>query len=216
MISWISYTVYMITIALTAVGFILMGSRKSRFSYYTKSNNAFNCYQSLIKGMKKLDFKNAGKRQKVEKEIYEGISFMRNILTLNGGKEIRADIIIEELAKRKGVLQPVYIKMLGYLRLNRGKEAVLAFDEMVGHSSGKEYASLLIKWDEINPDELGEILISMQRASREKRITDQKRRDELISDLIYLPVVLNVLIVFINFLYVSYFLDQQEMLMRFF
>jgi hypothetical protein len=33
-----------------------------------------------------------------------------------------------------------------------------------------------------------------------------------ISDLIYLPVVVNKLVIFINFIYVAYFIDQKEML----
>lgn len=216
MIEAITYSVYIVIIGLFAIGLGLIGRRNSRFSYYTNRNKALGFYECLRKFIKEMDFKKAVRQRKAEKEIYEGISFMRNVLTLNAGKEIRADIIIEKLANRKGVLQPVYAKMLGYLRLNRASEAILAFNDANCGANGKEYASLLVKWDEINPEELEEILISIQRATRESRITAQKKRDEIISDLIYLPVVLNVLAVIINFLYVSYFLDQQEMLMRFF
>jgi hypothetical protein len=46
----------------------------------------------------------------------------------------------------------------------------------------------------------------------EVSLTLRKKRDETISDLIYLPVVVNLMIVFINFIYVAYFLDQKEML----
>jgi hypothetical protein len=211
----ITILIYIIIALLTGIGFILLGSKKSRFSYYTNRNKAFGYFVNLMDFAKKMDFKKASRQRKVEKEIYEGISFMRNILTLNAGKQIRGDVIIEKLANRSGVLQPVYVKMLGYLRLNRASEALLTFNNSSSQISGKEYASLLIKWDEINPEELSEILISIQRAAREKRITDQKRRDEIMSDLVYLPVVLNVLIIIINFLYISYFLDQQEMLMKF-
>jgi len=212
----ITYVIYMIAVILFLIGIILLGSEKRRFSYYTGRNKAFSYYENFIESIRQIDFKKVGRQRKVEKEIYEGISFMRNILTLNAGKQIRGDVIIEKLANRKGVLQPVYVKMLGYLRLNRSSEAVLVFNNSNCQSSGKEFASLLVKWDEINPEKLGEILISIQRAAREKRITEQKRRDEIISDLVYLPVVLNVLIIIINFLYISYFLDQQEMLKRFF
>jgi len=206
----------MFVLGLLVLGVQFIVHNNARFSYYTKRNKAKNMMEAMMKLTKTVDLKNAGRKRKEEKEIYEGISFMRNILTLNAGQEIRADVIIEKLANRKGILQPAYVKMLGCLRLNRASEAVAAFDATGCQANGKEYASLLTKWDEINPEELSEILISIQRGAREKRITEQKRRDEMISDLIYLPVVLNVLMIFINFLYVSYFLDQQEMLMRFF
>ncbi len=212
----ITYVIYIAAVVLLGTGILLLGSRKSRFSYYTNKNKAFSYYEGFLESIEKIDFKKAGRQRKAEKEIYEGISFMRNILTLNAGKQIRGDVIIEKLANRKGVLQPVYVKMLGYLRLNRVSEAIMVFNDSHCQTSGKEYASLLVKWDEIDPDELGEILTSIQRAAREKRITEQKRKDEIISDLIYLPVVLNVLIILINFLYISYFLDQQEMLTKIF
>lgn len=212
----ITYFIYIAAMVLLGTGILLLGSRKSRFTYYANRNKAFVYYERLLESIQKMDFKKVGRQRKAEKEIYEGISFMRNILTLNAGKQIRGDVIIERLANRNGVLQPVYVKMLSYLRLNRAGEAVLAFNDSNCQASGKEYASLLVKWDEIDPGELGEILTSIQRAAREKRITEQKKRDEMISDLIYLPVVLNVLIIIINFLYISYFLDQQEMLTQFF
>src|SRR5665648_1203057 len=206
----ITYVIYIAAIVLMETGFILLGSKKSRFSYYTNRNKALSYYESFMESLRRIDFKKAGRQRRAEKEIYEGISFMRNILTLKTGKQIRGDVIIEKLANRKGVLQPVYVKMLGYLRLNRASEAVLAFNESNCQTSGKEYASLLVKWDEINPDELGEILTSIQRASREKRITEQKRRDEIISDLVYLPVVLNVLLLLSIFFTFHIFLTSRK------
>lgn len=212
----IAILVYIIDFFLLAGGIRLLLQNKGRFRYYANKDKALNYIDSLKKFMEGTDLKKASRKRRVEKEIYEAISFLRNILTLNAGKEVRGDVLMEKLAVRKGVLQPVYGKMLGLTRLNRASEAVLAFNDSACPTSGKELASLLIKWDEMNPEELGEILISIQRAARERRTTEQKKRDELISDLVYLPVVLNVLVIFINFLYVSFFLDQQEMLMQFF
>ena len=151
--------------------------------------------------------------QASEKEIYEGISFLRNLLTLNAGREIRADQVIEQLSCRHGVLKPVYLRMLGLLRLNRPREAIAVFHQESGGDPGsREYASLLVKWDEIDPMDLGEIMISMQKSFRERKITREKRMDEVISDVIFLPVMLNVVVLFLNFLVVAFFLEQQEML----
>lgn len=212
----ITLLIYGVAMILFVTGNLLFHLPKNRFPYSGKNNKSIGKDGILAKYIKTLNFKKASRQRRIEKEIYEGISFMRNILMLNGGKNIRADVMIEKLANRKGLLQPVYVEMLSCLRINRASDAMMAFEELGVDAKGKEYASLLIKWDEINPEELGEILISIQKATRENRMTEQKRRDEMISDLVYLPVVLNVLIIFVNFLYISYFLDQQEMLMRFF
>jgi hypothetical protein len=47
------------------------------------------------------------------------------------------------------------------------------------------------------------------------RLTEQKKKDEMISDMVYFPVVVNILVIFVNFIYVAYFLDQKEMLQMF-
>ena len=48
--------------------------------------------------------------------------------------------------------------------------------------------------------------------SMKDRLTKQKRRDEMVSDLVYFPVVVNAMAVLMNFIYVAYFLQQKEAL----
>ena len=49
-------------------------------------------------------------------------------------------------------------------------------------------------------------------ALREDRLTRQKRRDEMVSDLVYFPVVVNAMAVLMNFIYVAYFIQQRDAL----
>jgi len=55
-----------------------------------------------------------------------------------------------------------------------------------------------------------ETLTSYQKAIEQVRLTKQKKWDELISDLIYFPVIMNVMMILINFIYVAYFIDQRN------
>ncbi|NLP29849.1 MAG: hypothetical protein GX363_01820 [Clostridiales bacterium] len=155
------------------------------------------------------------KKEKMDIEIYEAISFLRNITSI-GGEFISADSILDQLKEHRGLLSPIYSRMLRLLRQNQKEEAIKYFYDAVGTEISKDFARLLIQWDEINPKDLMEILLSHQRNIKEVRLTIQKRRDEMISDFIYLPVVFNVMLIFINFIYVSYLLDQKEMLMMLF
>lgn len=155
---------------------------------------------------------NKSKKQKMDMEIYEAISFLRNITAIGKGNSASADTIIEQLAQHRGLLSPVYNKMLRYLRQNQKEAAIQYFSDAVGTEISKDFARLLIQWDEIDPGQLMETLLSHQKNIKEVRITIQKRRDEIVSDIIYLPVVTNVMLVFINFIYVGYFIDQKEML----
>lgn len=205
--------IYTFFLFLLVAGLQMMPVQEKRIHYRSEAET-----NRRLERLKKIpglwkDWLKRRRLQAAEREMYEGISFLRNLLTLNAGREIRADQVIEQLSCRHGVLKPVYLRMLGLLRLNRPREAIAVFhQESGGDPAGREYASLLVKWDEIDPVDLAEIMISMQRSFREKKITRQKRQDEVISDLIFLPVMLNVVVLFLNFLVVAFFMEQKEML----
>nr|WP_315024005.1 hypothetical protein [uncultured Aminipila sp.] len=156
------------------------------------------------------------RNQMADKEIYEGISFLRNIISIDRGKQVSTDFIIEQLSQREGALQSIYIKMLSLLRVNKKKEAQQTMADSLETPIGKEFAGLLLRWDEINPLELSEILLSHQKSIKEIRMTEQRRKDEIISDFLYFPVVFNVILIFINFIYVGYFINQKEVLQMLF
>jgi hypothetical protein len=152
------------------------------------------------------------RKERMDREIQEGISFLRNAIAIGRGKVAGSDPMIEELCGHRGLLSPIYGQMLRLLRHNKKTDAISYFSEAVNTDAAKEYGRLLIQWDEIDPRELMETLISHQKNMNEVSLTLRKKRDETISDLIYLPVVVNLMVVFINFIYVAYFLDQKQML----
>ncbi|GAB1475693.1 hypothetical protein MASR2M70_05250 [Bacillota bacterium] len=178
--------------------------RKAGQGLNLRNSKLFRLYSELME---------RSRREGADIEIYEAISFMRNTIAIGKGGSLSSDALIEELILRKGNLAPVYGKTLHFLRQNQKDAAAEYFAGATGTKTGKEFARMLIKWDEIEPEQLSETLLSHQINIRETRSTIQKRRDEMVSDLIYLPVVVNIMLIFINFIYVGYFIDQREMLM---
>lgn len=157
----------------------------------------------------------AYREKKMDREIFESITFLRNMASIEKGRNSSTDYIIEKLSEHNGLLQPIFIRMLNLLRMNQPKEAAALFSQKVGTPASRDFAGLLIQWDRLEPAELLETLLSYEKSMKAMRLTDQKRRDEIISDLIYFPVVVNILVIFINFIYVAYFIDQKEMLQMF-
>lgn len=155
------------------------------------------------------------RERKMDREIFESITFLRNLASIEKGRSSSTDFIIEKLSEHNGLLQPIFIKMLNLLRINQPKEAAALFSQGVGTPASRDFAGLLIQWDRLEPSEMLETLLSYEKSMKAVRMTDQKRKDEIISDLIYFPVVVNILVIFINFIYVAYFIDQQEMLKMF-
>lgn len=182
----------------------------------------YRSWESFLESRKKnrpfeilFRFIRSYRERKMDREIFESITFLRNLASIEKGRSSSTDSIIEKLSEHNGLLQPIFIKMLNLLRMNQPKEAAALFSQRVGTTASRDFAGLLIQWDRLEPGELIETLLSYEKSMKAVRLTDQKRKDEIISDLIYFPVVINILVIFINFIYVAYFIDQKEMLKMF-
>lgn len=147
---------------------------------------------------------------KKDMEIYQSIALLRNMIKSNKFSKLSSDYMIEQIAIYSELLRNTYLKALNLLRLNRKQEAINLFSSEVGTKVSLDFGRILIELEKMDTRELDEILISLQKNIREERITRLKKNDEIISDILYLPVVVNVLLIFINFLYVSYFINQKN------
>ena len=147
---------------------------------------------------------------KKDMEIYQSIALLRNMIKTNKFNKLSSDYMIEQLAIYSELLRNTYFKVLNLLRLNKKQEAIQLFSSEVRTKVSSDFGRLIIELENMENRELDEILISLQKNIREERITKQKKNDELISDILYIPVVLNVLLIFINFLYVAYFINQKN------
>ncbi|MCL1810059.1 MAG: hypothetical protein FWG42_09895 [Clostridiales bacterium] len=211
------FIVYAVTVVLVAAGVFLIRGRQNtirlhRMNMVLSGRRFVSKAGALSKKMKFREWLVKRKGEKIDKEIYESISFLRNILALGDGRRVGADHVIEQLSQREGALQPVYIRMLRFLRLGKLEDAIKAFSSEAFTPTGFEFGNLLLKWDAVDPAELVEILISYQKGIKEARSTVQRKRDELVSELIYFPVVINVFVIFINFIVVGYFMEQKHLL----
>jgi hypothetical protein len=147
---------------------------------------------------------------KKDMEIYQSIALLRNMIKSNKFSKLSSDYMIEQLAVYSELLRNTYFKVLNLLRLNRKQEAIQLFSSEVRTKVSSDFGRLIIELENMENRELDEILISLQKNIREERITKLKKNDEIISDILYIPVVLNVLLIFINFLYIAYFINQKN------
>lgn len=213
----ITWLVYLSAVTAFGAGLLLANPRErfrrlSRAADWGKEIRKLRPEHFLVKIAPLEALLQKRREEKANLEICEGISFLRNMTMLWQGRFLSADAMVEQLAAKRGMLSLHYGAMLRLLRQNQKEAAAKAFAEGAGTEISGDFARLLVQWDELDPEQLMETLLSYQLAIKEVRATQRRQRDELISDLIYLPVVINVMLVFINFIYVGYFIDQKEML----
>ena len=161
-------------------------------------------------------FSTGRRKDRLMLELSESLAYIRNIAVLGQAGQISAEMLLSELSGFAKLLGPVFSDMAVSLRQGDNKKASEALYSALGESSARDIGSFLASWEDIPPAELLQSIDLYRSGIIEARLTRQRRRDEIISDLVYFPVVLNCMVVLLNFLYVAYFLQQKELLSFFF
>ena len=168
----------------------------------------------LVNGYNK--FQSNRKKAKLMKELSDGLSYLKNITILGRGESISAELMLEELSDFSPGLSKTYLSMARNLSLNEKTFAQEALYEVTGNNYARDIGAFLASWEDIPQGELLSSIEAYINVIREEQVTKQKSKDEFISDLVYFPVVVNCMLVLLNFIYVSYFIEQEEMLAQLF
>lgn len=145
-------------------------------------------------------------------ELSESLAYVKNVVVLGRGESISAELLLTELADASKKLAPAYTDMAHYLHMNEKLRAGEILGKLIPGSYARDIGSFLAGWEDVEQEELLPAVDMFQTALREERLTRQKKRDEFISDVIYLPVVANCMVVLLNFIYIAYFIPQRESL----
>ncbi len=156
------------------------------------------------------------RRDKLKDELAESLSYTRNIAVLGSRTHISAGMLLSSLAEQSVLLKPVFLDMAHAMNVNDRKRASEALYSVLKEPYAKDIGGMFASWEDIEPGGLLQTLEVYRSMLREERITRIRKKDELVSDLIYFPVVLNCMVVLLNFLYVAYFLQQKELMELFF
>jgi len=154
----------------------------------------------------------AKNRSVMERELSEGLAYIKNIVILGRGTELSSETILAELSDMSSVLSPVYLRMASYMHINEKKKASDCLYEAVGQPYARDIGDLLSGWEDIPPSELTGNIEAFRSVMLEARDTARQRSDETVSDLLYFSIVANAMAVLLNFVYVGFFIEQAEML----
>jgi len=164
-----------------------------------------------------LFLRTAKKEELVNKELYSALSVLRNHASAdNAGAAVTTDYILDQFSRTDGFLAKHYAGALRLLRTGRRAEAIGYFTAAAGVELARDFIMLVLDWDAVSPSKLTKTVGAMQNALKEVRTTKLIRSNEALSDLVYLPVVACVLVIFVNFIYVAYFAEQRALLAEIF
>lgn len=146
------------------------------------------------------------KRDKADKdgELLEILMLLKNLMIQLRNSPKGADYIIEYLLGVAELTKPAFLKFLNQLRLGQPENAESIFIEEIGTQLAADTARILVQLDNVEPITLEQSLISIQNEIKEIGNTYKQTKNELYSDLILIPIILTIMLEFLNFLVVSY------------
>jgi len=214
-----------LTIALVfSIGMLLMipGTEKMTANAYRLNPNrrpGSSAFKDVIEKVTVVcggyikGFRAPGKNEQIQREIYSALSILRNHAA---AESVTTDYLLEYFSLSEGTLREAYAGALRLLRTGRSEEAAEYFSAAAGTVFARDFIALILDWDAIDPGKQKQTIIAFQNALKEARTTELTRKNEVMSDLVYLPVVTGVLIIFVNFIYIAYFAEQRALLSELF
>ncbi len=210
-----------ICVSAMAVGVFWLGyglaNRKKTFSLAERSKKYVDTVRSrtasgwLFRQFRALS--EARRRERCEQELSECLAYVQNTIQMGRDRKMSRELLLEEMAEISQSLQSTFWEMARYLRLCEVESAEEVFCRRLNQDFAGDVAKFFIEWEGIPPQELLTTVEAYRNLLLQRRRTRQKRRDEWISDLAYFPVVVNAMIVLLNFIYVAYFIEQRDLLM---
>ena len=158
------------------------------------------------------DIRRSGTERQLEQELSECLSYIKNMVALGRGGSMSGELLMEELSAMTTGLSSCFQDMAYCLHVNDREGCAAALSERIRKPYAKDIGAFLAGWEDIAPEDLVVSIEIYRSAIREERETALRKEDEMMSDLIYFPVVANAMAVLLNFIYIAYFIQQKDML----
>lgn len=166
-----------------------------------KKNSPFLAILSMIKTIQ---------NRKKDTEIYRILIQLKNIAITQKDKPYSADYTINQLIKFSRLTKKALINFLMFYNLGKEEEAYERFTNDIHTKMGNEVGMILLKLDKLNPLELMNQIDIIKERTREKHITEKHRKQNTVSDFIYLPIIIPVFILFLNFIMITIWIPKIE------
>lgn len=140
-------------------------------------------------------------------EIYQAISQLKNLASVEQKKAPGSLFILEQLGKFSRLTRPVFNQMLLLWQSNEKEEACEYFKQAIGTKEGEHVANLLLKLDELKPVELKSQLVLFQEELKRQRETEKMKSNQRKAYVIYAFVVTSAFLIIVNFMTVSFFIE---------
>jgi hypothetical protein len=154
-----------------------------------------------------LDIFEKEDRQKKDVEVFRAITQLKNLAISQKDKPLGADFMIEQLSRFAVITKPIFSQTISLWRMGKEDEACDYFADEIDTKLGREFANILRELDEINPVELVDQLELFQNHIKEERVTNRLKKQEMISNILFMPIVATAFVIMLNFVVIVVWMD---------
>lgn len=147
-------------------------------------------------------------RKKIDLELYNSISQLKNLVIVQKDHPMSADFLIEQLVRFTNKTKIIYLHTLSIMREGKDKDAIAYFKQSIQSKLGTDFANILAKLDYINPAELKQQLVLTQSSYRNEKVTMKLAQEEMLSHIIFLPIIAVAIVILLNFVIITVWLDS--------
>lgn len=154
----------------------------------------------------------SNRKEQIDREHLNAMTQLKNLCIAQEEKRVGADYLIEQLFKNSSVTKPAYTKLLRYWRMGQVRSGCEAFGHVLDTKISQELANIFEKLDDLDHQTLVDQIIVYQSFIREERMTRYQKRQEVLSYILYAPVVASAFMVILNFMVIVIWLDTMDMI----
>ncbi len=147
-----------------------------------------------------------------EGEIYNSAILLKNLAIVHKDMPVSVDFMLEELIDGGGCLKNIYSDILSAYRNGKGKDSFHFLYEKVPTWSGKHFALLLEKIEQINPIELTHYINAFVETLLSERKTEKIKLTDKKSLVVTAFSTISIFMIMLNFTVVVVFMDALQML----
>ncbi len=152
------------------------------------------------------------KKKKIDQDIFYAMTRLKNLCYAQGSNAVSGGYLIELLLKDAEVTYYAFSKLLILWRLGNKQEACAFFSSELDTKMAYEFSNILLKLDDMQPTDMVHRLELYQHHIREERMTEELKLQEVISYILYMPIIASAFFIMLNFLVVVVIMDTMIML----
>lgn len=153
------------------------------------------------------------RKEKLDQELYSVLVHMKN-LSLAGGSIISSDYLIEAIMKFTYTTKKHFNNLLIYWRIGQYEEAKKYFIMGIDTNLSKGLINILATLDDLDIKEFIEQINLLLENYRNEKQTKRIKKQENISNLIFIPIIITAFLILLNFVVITVWLDTINELMN--